>query len=60
MIDAVETALTDMGVPQPLITSERFRYSYGPRSPTARRLNLRYAAVLAVALAAAVVFTAIR
>lgn len=60
MIDAMETALTDLGIPQRRIVSERFRYRYGAGSPIARRIRRSYAAVAAVLVLAAVVFAASR
>lgn len=60
MIDAMETALTDLGVPPRRIASERFRYRYGAGSPIARRARRLYAAVAAVLVLAAVVFAAAR
>lgn len=38
MIDTVERALEHFGVPLERIHSERFRYSYSPRTPRARRM----------------------
>lgn len=60
MIDAVETALTGLGIPRHRIASERFRYRYGAASPIARRFRRVYVAIAAVLVLAAVVFAAAR
>lgn len=60
MIDAMETALVELGVPPNRIASERFRYRYGAGSPVARRFRRIYAGVAAVLVLAAVAFAAAR
>ncbi|MDZ7829519.1 MAG: ferric reductase-like transmembrane domain-containing protein [Halofilum sp. (in: g-proteobacteria)] len=57
MIDAMETALVDLGVPHRAITSERFRYRYGAASPVARRVQRVYAGVAGVLALAVVAFS---
>ncbi|MDZ7811086.1 MAG: hypothetical protein U5L11_14805 [Arhodomonas sp.] len=54
MIDAVETMLSRLGLPQSRIHAERFRYHYGLASASGRR-SLRVQAAMLVAVAVAVV-----
>jgi predicted ferric reductase len=57
MIDAMETALVELGIPHGAIASERFRYRYGAASPVARRVKRVYAGVAGVLVLAVVVFS---
>ena len=59
MIDAMETALAELGVPPRQIASERFRYRYAAASATARRVRRSYAAVAAVLVLAALAFSVV-
>lgn len=60
MIDAMETALVELGIPQRRIASERFRYRYSAASPAARRVHRLYAAIAAVMVVAAVIYSIAR
>jgi len=57
MIDAMEIALAELGVPHRHIASERFRYRYGVGSRSARRVQRLYGVVAALVALAAVAFS---
>ncbi len=57
MIDAMEIALAELGVPRRNLASERFRYRYKAASPNARRIQRVYAAVAGLVVLATVAFS---